>query len=607
MKFLIIFFIAWPIFAQFQNEYTSDSNTMLLLHLNEISGNIAYDASSFGNNGTINGNSVSEGKFSAGRQFTTNTADLGILLPNPSSLNITGPVTVETWLKANAYEMSGAGIFVHDEYQLFLGSFGGSGHLQFFKHIGNQWFIYQSNVQIPLNEWVHLAGIWDGTDAKLFINGNEVDFTLFQNNYTPLGISLIASHYNSAISPSTSILVDEIRISNIERTFNSNQLVEEFFDDFSYIEITDAESSFWSITDGISGPPEGALYTKEFISFKADKDIAGNKIMRLKCSTRNALSTMKCSRIQTKLVKFKEGTYAARIKFNDGETYLKEGNVQAFYTINNLTGNPLYSELDFEYLPYDVWEGENHFTKLYTTSWGYYNNENDFAKALDRHVGSLVNQWHIFIIDASDGEFVKYYLDNEMISIQNLSTVDTNGISIYPDERMQIAFSNWISLTQPLSDDKFNRRYEFEVDWVYHIKNQSLSYQEIIDKVQEIRLSGVALFDHVLTEPLILAKTTHYSYNEIETNLPLDFELKQNYPNPFNPTTTIKYQISQPSFVALKVYDILGNEVATLVNEEKFVGSYEVEFNSAGLSSGIYFYQLQASSFTQTKKMILLK
>jgi len=86
-----------------------------------------------------------------------------------------------------------------------------------------------------------------------------------------------------------------------------------------------------------------------------------------------------------------------------------------------------------------------------------------------------------------------------------------------------------------------------------------------------------------------------------------DYILEQNYPNPFNPTTTIKYSIPELSFVTLKVYDVLGNEIANLVNEAKSAGSYEVIFDGTGLPSGIYFYQLKEGSFIQTKKMILLK
>jgi hypothetical protein len=85
------------------------------------------------------------------------------------------------------------------------------------------------------------------------------------------------------------------------------------------------------------------------------------------------------------------------------------------------------------------------------------------------------------------------------------------------------------------------------------------------------------------------------------------FSLKQNYPNPFNPTTIISYQIPVSSQVSLKVYDVLGNEVATLVNEEKASGNYEVEFDSRNLASGIYMYRIQISGFNETKKMILLR
>ena len=85
------------------------------------------------------------------------------------------------------------------------------------------------------------------------------------------------------------------------------------------------------------------------------------------------------------------------------------------------------------------------------------------------------------------------------------------------------------------------------------------------------------------------------------------YSLSNNYPNPFNPSTTIKYQIPKSGLVTLKVYNVLGKEITTLVNEEKSVGSYEITFDASGLSSGIYFYKLSADNFQQTKKMILLK
>ncbi|MBK9098050.1 MAG: T9SS type A sorting domain-containing protein [bacterium] len=98
-----------------------------------------------------------------------------------------------------------------------------------------------------------------------------------------------------------------------------------------------------------------------------------------------------------------------------------------------------------------------------------------------------------------------------------------------------------------------------------------------------------------------------------EEKSPENFVLHQNYPNPFNPTTNIGFRISDGGYVSLKVYDLLGNEVATLVDEYKPAGSYEVKFNAVGtgcdlsLTSGVYFYQVKTGDFKETKKMILLK
>jgi parallel beta-helix repeat protein len=94
---------------------------------------------------------------------------------------------------------------------------------------------------------------------------------------------------------------------------------------------------------------------------------------------------------------------------------------------------------------------------------------------------------------------------------------------------------------------------------------------------------------------------------ENETIHPTEYALYQNYPNPFNPTTTIKYQIPELSFVTIKLFDLLGSEIATLANEEKPIGSYEVVFDATNLPSGVYFYRLQAGSFVETKKMVLMK
>jgi hypothetical protein len=100
-----------------------------------------------------------------------------------------------------------------------------------------------------------------------------------------------------------------------------------------------------------------------------------------------------------------------------------------------------------------------------------------------------------------------------------------------------------------------------------------------------------------------------YEYSdEIEVEIiSTEFALYQNYPNPFNPNTKIRYSVPQPSNVIIRVFDILGNEIETLVNEEKPLGTYEIEFSSKVLSSGVYYYILTSGTFTSTKKLILLK
>jgi len=88
---------------------------------------------------------------------------------------------------------------------------------------------------------------------------------------------------------------------------------------------------------------------------------------------------------------------------------------------------------------------------------------------------------------------------------------------------------------------------------------------------------------------------------------PQTFSLAQNYPNPFNPSTKISFRVAEPGKVSLKVFDILGNEVMSLVDEQKPAGLYEVKFDASSLTSGVYFYQLKSGNLIQTKKMVLLK
>jgi hypothetical protein len=121
-------------------------------------------------------------------------------------------------------------------------------------------------------------------------------------------------------------------------------------------------------------------------------------------------------------------------------------------------------------------------------------------------------------------------------------------------------------------------------EWVLDNYNDGAAYQ--LDLVRTTSMTGVST---------------------ISSNVPDKYNLSQNYPNPFNPVTKINFDIPKSGFVSLKVYDVLGKEVATILNEVKNAGSYSADFSGASLSNGVYFYRLESNGFVSTKKMMLVK
>ncbi|MGD8779385.1 MAG: T9SS type A sorting domain-containing protein [Ignavibacteria bacterium] len=124
---------------------------------------------------------------------------------------------------------------------------------------------------------------------------------------------------------------------------------------------------------------------------------------------------------------------------------------------------------------------------------------------------------------------------------------------------------------------------------------------------KDARRSNLVLTKSFSDKNETLAKSLLNEITMEDMNIPTSYSLEQNYPNPFNPSTIISYQIPQEGVVSLKIYDILGREVTTLVNEYKSIGKYEVEFNAGSLASGVYIYKLTAGNYVSSKKMILMK
>ena len=124
--------------------------------------------------------------------------------------------------------------------------------------------------------------------------------------------------------------------------------------------------------------------------------------------------------------------------------------------------------------------------------------------------------------------------------------------------------------------------------------------QSIIDRSESTIHQAQAGFWQMYNQDIVLDA-------EDENILPIEYKLEQNYPNPFNPSTIIRYSIPERTNVLIKIYDILGGEVTTLLNQEADAGWYNLEFNAAEYSSGIYIYRIQAGNYISTKKMMMIK
>ena len=196
-------------------------------------------------------------------------------------------------------------------------------------------------------------------------------------------------------------------------------------------------------------------------------------------------------------------------------------------------------------------------------------------------------------------------IDGVWLSIDNGTSWEERNNGLSPDPySSSIVRVNGILITS----------LKFGGSGVFRTSNEGLNWEEWEEGLPFLNsIEKLILFDDK-----IIAATSNglwqrdtsvvitYSY-ERSNSVPKSYHLYQNYPNPFNPSTTISYSIPKSSFIMIKVYDLLGNEIANLVNEEKSTGTYSIEFGSSDLSSGVYFYQLSSGDFVEAKKMILLR
>jgi hypothetical protein len=224
------------------------------------------------------------------------------------------------------------------------------------------------------------------------------------------------------------------------------------------------------------------------------------------------------------------------------------------------------------------------------------------------------------------GDFIYDYLkiDETLSTIYALFegaiNIETGYTNIFVDSAKTLATNQFhlknIENVEPSSSGnpifKFETMFDSTTTQGF-LKGKSVGVEYIGTDYKTVTLSFPLYYMNISEAKDLIENIMTNKFEEVmpvaknENLLPSEYSLSQNYPNPFNPNTKIKYSIPNSSFVIIKIYDVLGNEIEILVNEEKPVGAYELTWYAENLPSGVYFYRLQAGSFVETKKMILLR
>jgi len=226
--------------------------------------------------------------------------------------------------------------------------------------------------------------------------------------------------------------------------------------------------------------------------------------------------------------------------------------------------------------------------------------------------------------EISADKLMNEYLETEEFEIKDKSdfTFKLSSGSTMDDETNKLLSSkNYVNFIVELVDSKEDKLIEtldkISFDELNTAKTEEKSFQINTDNIKtntvKVRLRVEKSIDcnftiaDVISDKRELPKEGYINLDLKNNQIVTEYKLNQNYPNPFNPVTTISYQIPNDGFVTLKVYNILGKEVASLVNGQKTSGRYNVQFDGSKLTSGIYFYKISAGDYSATKKLILIK
>ena len=263
------------------------------------------------------------------------------------------------------------------------------------------------------------------------------------------------------------------------------------FDDFSYATHDEMTSNGWVVRSGSGWPGvTGATFRAENVSFVDYPDPADNRLLRMTSSTdgtpENTFQTQICHQR-----KYLEGTYAARVRFNDQPVSGVDGDqvVQTFYTITPYLKplDPEYSEMDYEYLPNGGWGSGD--LSFYVTTWETVQIEPWNADNTSSSTQGSLAGWHMLVTQVTGGT-VRYFVDGTLLA--------QHGGAYYPDALMSINFNLWF-IEGGLAQTDGVRQYEEDIDWVFHEAGVLLMPDEVTAKVNAFRSASVKFTDTVLS------------------------------------------------------------------------------------------------------------
>lgn len=263
-----------------------------------------------------------------------------------------------------------------------------------------------------------------------------------------------------------------------------------FFDDFSYADLSALRAKGWTPRTQAGHPGvEGATWSADQLSLLDDPATKGNRLLRLSASTDGTGAGTRQAQV-CHARKYLEGTYAARIRFTDAPVAGIDGDpiIQTFYAVTPLKHDfdPDFSELDWEYLPNGGWGSDK--TRLYGIAWQTVR-LNPWQSHNQVHEEFVtLHGWHVLMMQVAQGQ-VKLFLDGRQIA--------QHGGRNYPVSPMSINFNLWFSPGGLLPQTDQPRRYEQDVDWVFHTRNQILSPAQVDTEVVRLRAAGIGALDTV--------------------------------------------------------------------------------------------------------------